>query len=278
MPVFIIDETQVYMIFDVEEVDNPSEFLHFQYDDYCYADILNDFENELLELIETDDENIENQIIIACGDVLGEISNKENNKEKNIKGKEKEALEKLKEKKQEENALKKELAETAKEQAEKVKEALDNGDKNGAKEKAKELVDKTKEKLYLHFNYPNCEDWNFGMGYGQYWTPNPTEIPPDLINQFSHDNIRYKVYKNAKCGPGPPTIAFQCYRHGILDSVNPPPPIWMTEEYLPRKVCERGSGFCVEQEVVIELIKEYSDDSCKRLINVKPVKDFACFD
>ena len=130
---------QVYLVFRISEVDQPSNYVDYQYTDYCYGEVFQTYENELLELVDLNDENLEDQFIIACGDALGKLGDKEEAKEKNMKGKEKEALDKLQKKKQNKKDLKKELAETAKQKGKEAKEALNNDDKEGAKEKAKEL-------------------------------------------------------------------------------------------------------------------------------------------
>ena len=282
MPVFEIDEQQVYLVFRTAEVEQPFQYIDYRFSDYCYNSIFLDFENELMELIELNEENMTAQFIIACGDVVGQLDDNEKEKEKNIKGKEKEALENLKKKEENKRELKKELSEMAKKKGDEAKQALNNDDKEGAKEKAKELVDETKFRFNLKYNYDFCDEWNLKLDYGFYWTADTTVIPPDLINEFSNANIRYKVYKNAECGPGPPTIGFTCFQFTpfLFDSIRPPPPppaIWTTQEHQFRDVCQRGKGFCVEQEVVILIEKDYSDSLCTRLVNVRPINGFACF-
>ncbi len=278
MPVFEIENQPVYLLFEIAEVDHPGEFINYQHSDYCFQELFIDFENELMEIIERNEANLEDQFIIACGDVIGQIGEEEEAKENIRKGKEKEALDKLKEKKENKKKLKKELAETAKKKGQEAKEALNNGDIDEANEKAKELVDETKYKFNLKYKYDYCDDWQLRLDYDYYWTQTPTTIPPELINEFSKDNIRYKVYKSAKCGDSYTPPYFTCWQWHSLDTLRPAPSIWNTVEELPRKNCERGTAFCVEQEVVIALDKDYSDSLCSRLISVRPVKGFACFD
>ena len=280
MPIFEIGEQQVFLIFKVEEVEQPSAYMEYEFVDYCYSAVFQEFENELMELIEMNEENLEDQFIIACGDAMGQIGDDEEEKQQNVKGKEQETLDKLKKNKQAKKELKNELAETAKKKGIEAKQALNNGDKDKAKEKAKELVEESKKKFTLKLDYKFCEDWKFGVEYGYWYTEPEPEIPPELINAFTNQNIRYRVYKSAECGPGPPTLSLICYNSTPirLDSTRPPPPpVWTSQEHLPRDVCRRGTGFCVEQEVVYLIERDYSDSLCNRLINVRPYKDFACF-
>lgn len=281
MPVFEVENNQVYLLFNIMEVDQPAAYMNLEYGDYCYASIFNQLEMELYDLIELNEDNLADQFIIACGDAIGEIADKE--KEKNAKakkGEEKDAIKKLKENEKAKKETKKDISKTAKEKGNEAKEKLNNGDKDGAKEKAKELADECKEKVKLKFNFgwEFCEDWEFKLDLGYWWNPVPAEIPPELINSFTKDFIRYRVYKDADCGPGPPTIDFGCWKLGQLDTIPPVRSIWETTEHLPRKVCVRGTGFCVEQEVVIANVKQYSDSLCSRQIHVYPIMGFSCFD
>jgi len=277
MPVFEIENQPVYLLFEVAEVENPDEFINYQHSDYRFQELFIDFENELMDIIERNEANLADQFIIACGDVLGQIGEEEESRENIRKGKEKEALDKLKEKKESKKKLKKELAETAKKKGQEAKEALNNGDKDGAKEKAKELKEEMKFKYFEYFNWDWCPDLDLKLKYGYFYKDLSDTIPPELINEFSKDNIRYKVYKSAKCGDSftPPYIT--CWKTLPIDTIRPAPAVWNTIEQLPRKNCERGTAFCVEQEVVIALDKDYSDSLCTRLINVRPIKGFACF-
>jgi hypothetical protein len=284
MPVFMIDETQIYLLFGVKEVKNPSAFINYQASDYCYNQLFQDFKDELMDIIENDEKNLVDRFVFACGKLAGRLEVNEKTKEKNLNGKEKETIEKLGKIDEEIKELIKDLTERGKKKGEEAKEKLENGDKDGAKQKAEELKEEAQQEFHFGFGYRFCEDWDFGLKYGKFWySPQPTPVPPELINEFSRDNIRYKVYKSARCGESftPPSFAdcFSLYYINV-DSINPlpQPNIWTTEELLPRKKCERGTGFCVEQEVVVKMIREYSDSLCTRLVNVRQVKDFACFD
>ena len=278
MPVFEHDNEQVYLLFQVAEVDRPAEFVNYRHSDYCFEELFIDLENELMDIIERNEDNLADQFVMACGDALGQIGKEEEANENIRKGKEQESLDKLKEKKESKNQLKKEITKTAKKKGGEAKDALDNDDKDTAKEKAKELKDEFKDYYREFFRYQWCRDWEFRLMYNNYYKgSNATKPAPELIKEFAKDNIRYKVYKSANCGKSftPPYIT--CWKNMPFDSI-PAPIVWNTVEKLPRKNCERGTGFCVEQEVVLALDKDYSDSLCTRLISVKPVKGFACFD
>lgn len=278
LPIYEIDEEQVYLLFEIAEVEMPAIFIDYQFEDYCYEGILMDFEDELLEIIEDNDGNLSDQFIMACGDIIGEIGEKEKANDRLRKGIEQEDLEKLMKKVAKEQALKKKLSEISKKKGDEAKQALNNGDEDGAKEKAKELKEETKLKFTEYLDWNWCDDWKLGMKYPMYYTKKPTVIPPDLIKSFSKDNIRYKVYKSAKCGVSHTPPYFVCWKFQTLDTLRTTPPVWNTVKQLPRKNCERGTAFCVEQEVVVAFDMDYSDSLCERLITVRPVKGFACFD
>lgn len=278
MPVFEIEETQVYLLFEIAEVPDPEQYMGYKHEDDCYEYLFDEFRTELMDIIELNNDNLEDQFILACGDLAGKLDAEEKEKEKNEKGKEQDALKNLEKKKEARKGFKKKLAENGKEKAEAIKAKLNNGDKDGAKEKAGELADESKEDFYFHFGYEFCPDWKFGLDLKYYYTPQPTPIPPEVINEFTKNNIRYKVYKDADCGDEGTPPYFMCYRMSSFDTLLPDPEIWITHEELPRKNCERGTGFCVEQEVVLTLTKHYSDAACTRLIGVYPNKGFACFD
>lgn len=276
MPVFEHENEPVYMLFEVAEVETPSEFLNYRHSDYCFQELFIDLENELMDIIQRNEDNLADQFIMACGDALGQIGEEEEGKENVRKGKEQEALDKLKEKKENKKKLKKEIAETAKKKGQEAKEALNNGDEDSAKEKAEELKDDLKYKYYEYFKWEWCPDWDLGLKYGYFYKDLTNTIPPELINEFSKDNIKYKVYKSAKCGDSYTPASITCWKRRSFSSF-PVPAVWNTTEQLPRKKCVRGTAFCVEQEVVLALNKEYSDSLCTRLINVRPIKGFACF-
>jgi hypothetical protein len=278
MPVFKIDETQVYLLFEIAEVPDPAQYMGYKQEDDCYKYLFDEFRTELMDLIELNEDNLEDRFILACGDLAGKLDAEEKEKEKNEKGKEQDALQNLEKKNVAKAAFKKKLAENGKEKAGAVKNKLNNGDKEGAKEKAGELADETEQEFYLDFGYDLCPDWNLKLGLKYYYTPQPTPIPPEIINEFTRKNIRYKVYKDADCGDEGTPPYLTCYRWLSTDTLLPDPEIWITHEKLPRKNCERGTGFCVEQEVVLTLTKHYSDAACTRLIAVYPDKGFACFD
>jgi hypothetical protein len=277
MPIFDLEEQTVYLVFRIAEVESPYQYMDYAFDDYCFDNIFFELETELLDLVELNEGNLQDQFILACGDAVGKIGEKADEQARNVKGKENDALEKLKKNKKNKAKLKKDMAKAAKEKGGEAKAALNNGDEETAKKKAKELAEETKWKFDLHFDYDWCDDWKFKLDFGYTWSEEPV-TPPALINEFTHQNIRYKVYKNAECGPGPPTMSFICYNYTPPDTLRPNvPPVWTTQEYLTRDVCTGGNGFCVEQEVVYLLEKDYSDSTCRRLINVRQYKDFACF-
>ena len=277
MPVFEDENNQVYLLFEIAEVDKPGEFINYRRSDICFQELFIDLENELVEIIERNDENLADQFIIACGDALGQIGNQEEANVNVKKGKEQEALDQLKEKKENKKKLKNEIAETAKKKGQEAIEALNNNDEEGAKKKAEELKDELKFKYYEYFKWDWCPDMGLKLKYGYFYKDLTDTIPPpELINEFAKDNIRYKVYKSAKCGNSFTPPYFSCWKFEPIDSI-PAPVVWNTVEELPRKNCERGTAFCVEQEVVLALDQTYSDSLCTRLINVKPIKGFACF-
>ena len=57
-PVFEIGDQQVYLVFQVAEVEHPSQFVNYHYSDYCYGGLFREYENELMELIELNEENL----------------------------------------------------------------------------------------------------------------------------------------------------------------------------------------------------------------------------
>lgn len=165
-----------------------------------------------------------------------------------------------------------------------VEKALEEGDPEAAKKEREELKEKAKDDYYFDLDYCKGKKWDLGLRFQLKFGVNE-ELPPELINEFEKDFIRYKVFKDASCLDGPSTLARICAEDMPMlfgvDTLNRPvriSPRWISEEFFARKACRIGSGFCVEQEVVIGTAKVYSDDNCSRLINIRQYRGFSCFD
>lgn len=275
MPIMEHEGKTVWYTFQVSQVEKPWEYLGYVIEDICMDQVFFDFESQVDDLIEGAVPNLGDQIVMACGDLVGDLE--EEVKEKTPEERLKEQQEKLRE-------FSERLLEMGRELGRAAEEALKQQDADAAKEKGKELAKNAKREFSLDLDYCLDKDWNFGFGW-RYGYEFQEELPPELIQEFSKNFVRYKVYKEATCGVGPPTMARNCSMELPLmlpgDSLSKPIPMptrWVTDEYYERKVCRIGKGFCVEQEVVIGLSKVYSDPNCTRMIHVRSFKGFSCFD
>ena len=275
MPIMTHEGKTVLYIFQVTEVENPSEYQAFIPVDICMDEVFFDFEKQIVSLIDQKVPNLKDRILMACGGLLGDLEEKVL---KDIpKAERKKELEKL-------DVFRKKMLENGQEKGAAAEEALKQEDLEAAKKEGGALNEKAREDYYLDLDYCRDKLWNFGLGVRLRYELNE-EIPPEVINEFERDFIRYKVYKDASCQDGPATMARICTQELPLllgrDSLNRPirmPLRWVSDEYFARKVCRIGSGFCVEQEVVIGAGKVYSDAGCTRLINIRQYKGFGCFD
>lgn len=275
LPILEHEGKTVLYIFQLEEVERPWEFQNYIPSDICKDKVFQDFENEIFRLIDRKVPNLKDQIILACGKLAGDLEGGIGDQV---------PLEKRQEEKENLEEFKEKLLNNAQEKGEAAEQALKEGDPEAAKKEGKELKEEAKEEYHLDFDFCKEKSWNFGFGLRYKYELNE-EIPAELINEFEHDFIKYKVYKSAACQDGPATMARICTQETPLlfgrDTLNRPiqiPPRWVSDEYFARKVCRIGTGLCVEQEVVIGTGKVYSDANCTRLIQIREYKGFSCFD
>ncbi|HSF55071.1 MAG TPA: hypothetical protein VLA71_15055 [Algoriphagus sp.] len=274
-PILEHEGKTVLYVFQLEEVERPWEFQDYKPDDICMDEVFQTFENEIFRLIDRKVPNLKDRIILACGKLAGDLEEGLRDQAPlEMRQDEREKLEEFKEK----------LSNNAKEKGEAAEQALKEGDPEAAKKEGEELKEQAKEDYHLDFDFCKEKLWNFDLGLRYKYELNG-EIPAELIKEFEHEFIKYKVYKSAACQEGPATMARICTQETPLliggDTLNRPiqlPPRWVSDEFFARKVCRIGTGLCVEQEVVIGTGKVYSDANCARLINIREYKGFSCFD
>ncbi len=271
----VLDEA-VMMCFHIAEVENPYAYLGFRPSNPCFEDILLALESDIEELIDGDWEDLEDDILLATGDALGHlVMDVNDDNDKRIEQGKPDDAQKAKDKLKD---VKKETKKAAKEAADKIKDKLEQNDKNGAKEEAKKYTNGLKGKWTTEFKFdlglPYCDQDLFPY---YKWGESCEPQSPDLLKTFIKNNITYKVYENAQCNPiANPTITFPCYKTTNLDSIPPALQTYTTSEPVQTRSCIRGTSFCVEQEVVNQIDKIYSDPQCIMLIDINTWKGFSC--
>lgn len=284
MPILEVAGKTVLYIFQVEEVERPFDFQDFKPVDICRDGVFQEFEYQITSLIDQNVPYLKDQILMACGKLAGDLEDGLDDQAPLVRGKEKEILEKRQQDKEKLNEFREKLLKNGQEKGEAAEQALKDGDPEAAKKQGEDLKEEAQKEYNWDFDFCKERFWNFKLG-ARYMYDFNEEIPPELINEFINDHIKYKVYKSAECKEGPATMAKICTQEVIvllgMDSLNKPiqiPPKWVSDEYFPRKVCRIGTGLCVEQEVVIGTGKVYSDANCTRLIDIRNYKGFSCFD
>ena len=274
LPVDDILAQPFMMCFRLMEVESPYSYINASFSNACFENVLLSLHDDLNKIIDGDLLDLENDILLATGDALGQLTMEvgDDNENRIRDGRQKDA-EQTKEKLKE---VKEETKEEAKEATDKIKDQLEQDDKDGAKEEGKEFVLKLKYKWSLglkwDLDYQWCDDEDLD-GIWPWDEQKPICEPglPDLIKEFVKNKIRYKVYSNAKCNTvDNPTITWPCSKRGGR------PATYFKTEPVPSRNCIRGANFCVEQEVIVEIAKIYSDSLCTRLIGLDSSKGFSC--